>query len=128
MHRCAGSKARIALISQYNAVSLSRPYSSAWYVHLSVAARRGGVHCCDHAFDMKPKHWPLRITNHHNGDFPSRKILLIPYVLVRCDKHLEPGFFSDVQQFAVLEGVPSLLGRCSDGMAFEKRADGYRLA
>ena len=50
---------------------------------------------------------PLLIAEDDDGDFSTRKVLLIPDVFVGAQKHIVPGFFRLLNQFAVLQLVPA---------------------
>jgi hypothetical protein len=55
---------------------------------------------------MRTHFRPLLLTEHNDGDFSFGQILLIPQVLVCCQKDFETFCFRGIQQFAVLESAP----------------------
>ena len=52
---------------------------------------------------------PARSKEDHDGDRPGGEILLVPEVLVRGDKHIEPCRFGRRNELAVLKRGPTTL-------------------
>jgi len=96
------------------------------YVHLSIAARCGGVYGCCNSFRVQSNNRPLRSAQHHNGYFAACKVLLIAHVFIGGKKHVETGPVRFGQQVAVGERIPSsILGLC-DGVAGKKPGNAAR--
>lgn len=74
-------------------------------------------------FDMEPEDRPLRAAKDNDGNVPRCQVLLISQILVRSDEHLKSGRLGYVQQFAILERVPTLLRGRSNDVAFQKPPD-----
>jgi hypothetical protein len=68
------------------------------------------------------KRRPLLFANKDNGDAAVTQILLVANVLVRCEDEVKAGLLGCLDEFAVCNPVPTLLGSCADDMVGEKRA------
>ncbi|HEY3837113.1 MAG TPA: hypothetical protein VGL72_11100 [Bryobacteraceae bacterium] len=64
---------------------------------------------------------PPKLREHHERDFPTSEILLIPNVLVGRDKHVKSGFFRIIEKFAVSDRGPSSLPSLGDAVASSTR-------
>src|ERR1035437_5155080 len=62
----------------------------------------------------------------NDGEVPSRKVLLVPKVLVRSDKHFEARRLRRVEQIAGNQPIPSALSRLGDAVALEVAAQRSR--
>jgi len=102
------------------------PTSSARDFNLGVTALRGGIHHCNDSFYVQSKDGPLWSANYHDGNSPALQVLLVSNVFVGRNKHIEPRFFSWVQQSAVRESIPALRRSGSDIVPFEKWPDRHR--
>jgi hypothetical protein len=71
-------------------------------IHLSEAARRGGVDCGHGERHVRLKGWPLMNPNDDDRNGPAGHILLMPHVLVGGEEDLEAGLLGHSQQLAVL--------------------------
>jgi hypothetical protein len=96
------------------------------YVNKCVAAWLRGIYRIDDKFDMSVQPWPLGIAQHNERNSAKRSILLVTNILVGSNQHLKAGSFGGLEQFAILEPVPTSLRSRFDRVSYEKRTDGYR--
>jgi len=92
--------------------------------HFGKAARRGGIDCGDNTLHIQPQDPPLGVTDYNDGEFPGRKVLLIPKVLVRGDKHVEARRLRRVEQIAVDQPIPSAVSGLGDCVALRWARNG----
>jgi hypothetical protein len=62
-------------------------------VDLSIAAQRGAIDSINNALNVGAQLRPLLTTENHDGDFSSRKILLVAQILIRGQQDIKTGRF-----------------------------------
>jgi hypothetical protein len=75
---------------------------------------------------MWPKVWPLLQSQNHDRNLSAREVLLITYVLVGGQQHVEAIRFCGGEQFAILERAPALLCGGEHVMTSKVRANRHR--
>ena len=85
--------------------------------YFRITTRRTGIYRRGYSVEMQPDKRPLLIAENNQRNFPARKILLVPDVLVGAEKHVVSSLLGLLNQFAVLHLVPANLSRICDFVA-----------
>ncbi len=97
-----------------------------WDFYFREAARRRSVNCRYNSLQMEPDGRPLLISEHHNGNLSTGKILLITNVLVRGQEQFVAGVLGLPEQFTIREFVPTDLSCKGHFVSGESAGDGVR--
>ncbi|SPF56856.1 hypothetical protein SBA4_950002 [Candidatus Sulfopaludibacter sp. SbA4] len=91
-------------------------------VHLNITAGRHGIHDGGNPLNVQSNARPLRSAQYHKGESAACEILLIPHIVVGCQKHVEPGPLRLGQQVAVGQPIPASIFSLCDHVPGQERS------
>ncbi len=83
-------------------------------LHFGIASRQGRINSCVNLVKMKLNIGPVLASQHHQSYLATGKVLLIPKVFICAQQRVVASLFGTLDQFPVLEFMPSDLTRPGD--------------
>ena len=96
----------------FNGASRTRPIGSSlrrqlsWDWKFNIAAWRHSYQGLYHRADRRLDTRPAGCAQHNNGDLSTRKVLLIPEILVGRNQNIKAALFGLLQQLAIFQMAP----------------------